>query len=385
MAKLLSIKDGNIEVTDTFKKITEVIQAAPAKKFGLKRDTVEVWEDGYRTAGIEHSFEWWYFDCHLDDGSSCVVIFFTKPNLKPKLPMKPSILLMYRSPEGETRKEWLHYSVSEFSSSTERCDVKIGTNWARGDLEHYEVHASAAGVTCSLFINREVPSWRPGGGIIPVDPFQKYYFGWVAPVPHGAVEGKLTVDGKERIIRGTAYHDHNWGTILIALIFDHWYWGRGHIGDYCIIFSQMVTNSLRGFGAIKVPVFFMTKGNEILIDDFQEGWPLRVEPSELTDGPSGRKYPMKLDMNWKTEKGDISVAISNPRMIAEIDLRGKNDDETLPAKLLMQIIASSYHCDFDADAELKVKLNGLNETVNGHLIFEQMLMHRKQRRQQLRS
>src|SRR3954462_13311559 len=36
-------------------------------------------EDGMRTTGEKDSYEWWYFDAHLDDGSSLVVVFYTKP------------------------------------------------------------------------------------------------------------------------------------------------------------------------------------------------------------------------------------------------------------------------------------------------------------------
>jgi hypothetical protein len=36
-------------------------------------------EDGMRTTGEKDTYEWWYFDTHLDDGSSLVVVFYTKP------------------------------------------------------------------------------------------------------------------------------------------------------------------------------------------------------------------------------------------------------------------------------------------------------------------
>ncbi|MBN2168301.1 MAG: hypothetical protein JW738_03575 [Actinobacteria bacterium] len=360
-------------------KAANTMQAMAMKKQGLKLGIVEAWEDGYRTAGEKNAFEWWYFDCQLDDGSSCVIVFFTKPNLKPKLPLKPSVLSMYRSSDGEKRHDWSSCAVNEFSSSTEGCDVKMGPNWVKGDLNHYQLHADVAGITYDLTIANKVSPLRVGAGIGFIDPLQKKYFGWVAPVPYGIAEGKLTVDGKTRNVKGTAYHDHNWGSMLIAEYFDHWYWGRGHVGDYRFAFVQMTTNSLFGLGAIKVPIFFLAKGDETLIGGVENGLPLRLEPSEFVDGPAGRKYPAKLDLSWKTENGKVSITVRNPEVIGELDLRGRDDDEPRFRKLLMHLIADSYHIDFDADFELEINMNGINDTVNGSMVFEQMLLHKKRR------
>jgi hypothetical protein len=48
-------------------------------RLGLARDQTAVWEDGMRTDGSKNTFEWWYFDLELDDGSKLVISFFTKP------------------------------------------------------------------------------------------------------------------------------------------------------------------------------------------------------------------------------------------------------------------------------------------------------------------
>ena len=42
------------------------------------RETPEIWEDGLRLAPKPGNFEWWYFDAHFNDGSTAVVVFFTK-------------------------------------------------------------------------------------------------------------------------------------------------------------------------------------------------------------------------------------------------------------------------------------------------------------------
>lgn len=37
-------------------------------RLGLRRNMVELWEDGLRTAAADGTFEWWYFDAHLATG-----------------------------------------------------------------------------------------------------------------------------------------------------------------------------------------------------------------------------------------------------------------------------------------------------------------------------
>lgn len=381
MAESSKIRDG---FTNGFYKFVGKaiadMQPMAMKKRGLRPGVVEAWEDGYRTADEKNAFEWWYFDFQLDDGSSCVVVYFTKPNLKPKLPLKPAVLSMYRAPEGERRTDWAFCEVDKFSSSREGCDVKMGSNWAKGDLNHYELHADVAGLTYDLSIDNKVPSLRIDSGYGFIDPLQKKYFAWLVPVPYGTAQGKITVNGKTRDVKGAAYHDHNWGSMLIAGVFDHWYWGRGQVGDYRFVFTQMVTNSIFGLGAIKVPMFFLAKGDEVLVGSIKKGLPLRLELSEYAAGPAGRKYPTKVDMNWKSAEGEISIKLRNPVMIGDLDLRGYNDDDSWFRKPLMRIIANSYHLDFDADFELEVDMNGLHDNVSGSMVFEQMLMHRKQRR-----
>ena len=49
------------------------------QKMGLTRNKIELWEDGMRTDGSKGTYEWWYFDSKYADGSSLVIVFYTKP------------------------------------------------------------------------------------------------------------------------------------------------------------------------------------------------------------------------------------------------------------------------------------------------------------------
>ena len=51
------------------------------RRLGVSRDKIELWEDGMRTDGGKGTYEWWYFDAYLDDGSKLAITFAPSPSL----------------------------------------------------------------------------------------------------------------------------------------------------------------------------------------------------------------------------------------------------------------------------------------------------------------
>jgi hypothetical protein len=49
------------------------------RRLGVSRDRIELWEDGMRTDGGKGTYEWWYVDAYLNDGSKLAITFRTKP------------------------------------------------------------------------------------------------------------------------------------------------------------------------------------------------------------------------------------------------------------------------------------------------------------------
>jgi len=92
-------------------------------------DTVAPWEDGLRTNVDSPSFEWWYFDAHFDDGSTAVIVFYTKPMLVWKGPAKPQVSMTITRPNGEKTIKFFTSSVAQFSAAKETCDVRVGDSW----------------------------------------------------------------------------------------------------------------------------------------------------------------------------------------------------------------------------------------------------------------
>ncbi|OFW58313.1 MAG: hypothetical protein A2W01_08540 [Candidatus Solincola sediminis] len=358
---------GELEVTEELRKQFAEENAAALKREGLDPDRVEVWEDGYRTAEVENAFEWWYFDAQFEDGSTVVVVFNTKSMIKPKGPMDPAVLIIYKDTNDKRETFDSHVDLKEFSSSTKSCDVRIGPSWVKGDLESYQVHAEAQGFTVDLDIKRKTASWRPGAAINYLNEAKTKFFAWVVAVPYGEVEGSLGKDGKSWKVKGSLYHDHNWGNATVGSMIDHWYWGRAHVEDFTIIFAQLVTVKIFGHGGIKLPVFFLAKGDTILTDD---SLPLRLETADPVDGPGGQSYPTRLDWSWETEEGSVDIALRNPRLMVDLDLVADFPGWVKP---FIHLIANPYYYDFDAELELSVDLGGVKEKVKGRTVFEKMM------------
>jgi len=69
-------------------------------RLGIEPRAIKLWEDGMRTDGSPGTYEWWYFDAHLDDGAKLVVVFLTKEMIDLEKPLTPSIRIDLTLPDG---------------------------------------------------------------------------------------------------------------------------------------------------------------------------------------------------------------------------------------------------------------------------------------------
>jgi hypothetical protein len=233
------------------------------RKLGLREDAIEPWEDGLRTDAGEGSFEWWYFDCHLDDGSKLGIEFHTKPPyVSPKAPLTPFVSLTLDRPNGTCVQKAFTGTADVFSASRDGCDVRIGSNTFAGNLRRYEIHVDVDGVVADVAMTTDGASWRPGTGHIFFGDDEGQYVAWFPAVPRGTVSVHLTVDGRSEELRGVGYHDHNWGNAALRKLVDHWYWGRARIKDYTVITLMFCSHET--YGKRVFPTFMLAKGRELV-------------------------------------------------------------------------------------------------------------------------
>jgi hypothetical protein len=362
------------ELEEKFPDIREKMERDTAESLareGLKTGVVEPWEDGYRTKDKPDTFEWWYFDAEFDDGSTAVVTYTSRPATSPKGKLRPILLLIMKSSEGENVRLTKEFEPGDFSASAEGCDVHIGPNSVKGDLDSYELHAELEDCSADLSITRSGPSWRPGSGVTYSGRKEDRYFGWVVPVTYGTVEGTIVFKGEKKRVTGSCYHDHNWGNFSLQSAIDHWYWGRAHVGDFTVVFVEMVTPHLPIVGSLNLHTLMLAKGDKVLTDD---GLPLRLQVSDFVDGPLGGSYPTKLDWTWRSDEGEITLTIRNPKLIEALDMLDQKHRWVRP---LVHLVSNPYYYDFNADLEVSVDLKGVKAVERGRALYE--LMHLQQK------
>jgi hypothetical protein len=235
------------------------------RSLGLSPSSIEPWEDGARTTGAKGTYEWWYFDFSLDDGSTLVIVFLTKDFTRPQAALTPLVTLSLDRPDGSNVSRSVTAAASDFTAATERCDVRIGACSAVGDLRDYLVHFEDAEVRVDIRLHGTVPAWRPGTGHAFFGSESERYFAWLPSVPQGDVEGTVTIEGRAKGVRGVGYHDHNWGNAPLVDLVHHWYWGRARIGGYTLIASNITASE--AYGGASLPIFMLARGDTLLAQD----------------------------------------------------------------------------------------------------------------------
>jgi hypothetical protein len=235
------------------------------ERLGLEPRRIKPWEDGMRTDGAPGTYEWWYFDAHLDDGAKLVVVFFTKEFTDLGKPLDPRIRIDLTLPDGTALTRLAEMDPAAFTASTDRCDVRVGENVFTGDLHAYTVRARIDDVAVDVTLTGQVPAWRPETGYWFFGERDEHHFAWLPSVPQGAVEATYSVGGQSSTTTGVGYHDHNWGDELMLKLMHHWYWARGAAGPYSVIASYITAEKQYGYSSL--PVFMLARDGKLIADD----------------------------------------------------------------------------------------------------------------------
>ncbi len=350
-------------------KSTDTSASAPEHFREPLSSKVQPWEDGRRTNPDKNEFEWWYFDFSFSDGSTAVIYFSTKSFLHPAGKPEPGVNLVITDPRGHKFSVSDNPGEKNFTSSTSNLDVTVGDSFVKGDLSGCHLHFEKDGTGVDLHLISKAPAWRPGTGVSGVSYYgakKTKYFAWLVAIPYGIAEGTLHYNGKTVKVSGTGYHDHNWGNIRLDKIKTQWYWGRARIGDYTLIFVQMLTTPK--YGSKKIPVFYLAKGNKILSSN---NYTFTFTPTQWKRHSGGRDYPEKIKINVKQSNMDVTIKISSPTIIEAQSLL---DKAPWYIRILSRPFTNPYYFRFNADFTLECK--GLTGTVDkkGKGIYEMMLL-----------
>ena len=160
----------------------------------------------------------WYFDAHLDDGATVVVVFYAKPNVSPNGPIA-RVTINLTLPDGRSIVKLLDakpelFKASKLSGSERTASLAISTlpyhGNHRGDIGRHRIDGRrprlASQVRSSLFRHRR----------------REKLFAWLPSVPHGQANVRYTIGHKEHRASGSGYHDHNWGDVPMQTVMHNW-------------------------------------------------------------------------------------------------------------------------------------------------------------------
>jgi len=328
---------------------------------------VQPFEDGLRSVEKSGNYEWWYFDSKYEDGSSLVIVFFTKPVTSFGAKFSPYVTLNYIKPGGkEIRTE---VRSGDYHFSEDRCDVRIGDCYMKGDLDHYEIFFSNEEAQCRLTLDASVPSWRPDSGHIYFG--SKDYFAWLPSVPEGTVKGTLNLPGETIELSGTGYHDHNWGNKLMILLMNDWYWGRAKIGDYVVVSSYIYANKKDGYKT--TPIFMLAKNGKILTGDAAK-YLTYEEKDFIRDSYTRRHVAGTLVYDYNDPENDIHYRITYLKGDEDVERQVMTDIVGRPLAIMFYLLGfrGSYH-RMSGTAILEKFENGqITERVEAPAMWEQM-------------
>jgi len=229
---LVSCSSAETEKTSqkTGRKAPLGYTASDYQALGLKK-VPEAWEDGMRTHGGSDSFEWWYTDTEFDDGTTIVVVFYTKKGFDAEGPSHPTASIQITYADGKEIERIFSEEKGELiKASKELCDVTIGKSYLRYQGDRYLLHYEVDDLVYDAVMFSKLPMWRPGTGRVEYGDGQGKYSAWIVAQPDSSVEATLTIGDSRTSLKGNGYHDHNWGNDQMWDLVDHWYWGRARIG-----------------------------------------------------------------------------------------------------------------------------------------------------------
>lgn len=301
-------------------------------------EKVQEFEDGLRSEPKSGSYEWWYFDSKYPDGSSLVIVFYTKHVTSFAKDFKPFVSLNYINPNGKELRTELW--SDDYAFSRDGCDVRIGACRIKGDLSHYDIYFKNEDAECNLTLDASVPSWRPDSGHLYFG--KKDYFAWLPSVPEGRVNGTLQMKDETVTLCGTGYHDHNWGNKLMILLMNDWYWGRAKIGDYVVVSSYIYANRKDGYQA--TPVFMLARDGAILTGDAARY--LTYEEKDFIKDPYTKRHVARtLVYDYNDQENNVHYRITYKKGDEEVERQVMTDIVGRPLAIMFYLLGfrGSYH------------------------------------------
>ena len=298
-------------------------------------------------------YEWWYFDASFDNDYHVAVAFHYRNVFMGS--MIPTIQLMIYKPDGTKVARYAACSENETYACPDYCDVVMEDSWAKDTSDGLEIYMKIKDVGVHLTFKNVVPGWTPGTGFLYHDSKKEQIGGWVIPVPRGDVEGELFIKDETIPVKGSGYHDHNWGNYRSSDTTKGWYWGRIHSKKYTIVYSWIVPSNQGD--PVTSPLLIVKPGEIVLSTDM-----MHTELGDFVkDEKNGREYAKELTITSDVMGVKLDLTINTNQVVELIELPKVTDWD-------------QFYYRFLADYKMNIEIDGVAEQATGNLLHEYMDM-----------
>ena len=340
---------------------------ADYERLHINQGPVELREDGQRDNFRAGTFEWWYFDAILDDGSNVAACYCTKVQpFTNKEGLHPSVSFNVTTPDGrKLSRKVTKFDKNAVSLSKERCDVRFGNNIFAGDLHDYHIKAAPVkGLGFDVKLHSTQTPWRGDTGYIGFGDHDEKYFTWLCVVPSGTVEGTVTIDGVEHKVTGRGYHDHQWGTTIQFEFLNHWLWSRHKMENHNILVFDFVMNEK--YDHTRIPLVFVEDNDGKIIFESTDNVQCKIE-REYFQKVSGENFPAKTHYTFTDGDKTLDYVID-----VKDELDGRYIYKSVPFFLRGLFKGSKpKYGRYLADGTLTLYENGVKQfTESSELIYE---------------
>ncbi|MBI1864068.1 hypothetical protein HYS03_02565 [Candidatus Woesebacteria bacterium] len=194
--------------------------------------------NGSHRSDISGYFEWWYFHFVADNGFAANLILHETDifGLR-KIPYVSMAVQFLDSQPKYYRKDmdqvvigrnFYYLKVSDRSFFETEKGITISLNFTSGEIFKVEIEK----LSQPLILN---------DGILYEDSLTQRQSLWVVDVPFGKFKALFEANGIKHILKGSVYHDHQWGNIPIQDFVSDWIWGSFGNKEETIIYFVINT------------------------------------------------------------------------------------------------------------------------------------------------
>lgn len=358
--------NSNLIFNDNQTIVTEANQNDPRQKENLTHNETysKGWEDRMMTNGEEESFEWWYLDGNLNDGSKISVSFH--PATKD---VRARLLVGILWPNGDSYKKFLVVDGAEFSASKETCNINIDKNYLKGDLDDYFLHLDLEDLKADLKLHRTSPLLNKITSCTDGD--FNYCSNWFPSLPRGELTGKILYQGREKDVSGLGYHEHSWGNLKLgkmANYIDGSNWGRAWFDEYTVIFFEKHFPEAPTGKRESLLTVFIIKGDQILVQENYNGELLLSD--DFIHPLTGEKIfrNMGFDYNKDGISASLNLTYKNDILASKANLGTEENDLSNPKN--KRKYKNAYH-RFTGPGVFEITTNDQKEEFTSEPIWEQ--------------